>query len=112
MLKALSVYMVASGLVLMFRGKTLPLMLKDFVEHRAMMWLAGLVLILIGAPLAFPAGEILLVTVLGWLILAKGVMYILFPELASRFVVKMSRPLLAVLGVVTIVFGVFVYTLA
>ena len=112
MLKALSVYMVASGLVLMVRGKTLPLMLKDFFAHPAMLWLAGLVLILIGSPLAFSAGETLLVTALGWLILAKGVMYILFPELASRFVVKMSRMLLAVLGVVVIAFGVFVYTLA
>lgn len=111
-LKALSVYMVVTGALLMFRGKTLPLVLKDFVEHRAMMWLAGLVLILMGSPLVFAADQTLLVTVLGWLILLKGITYILFPEMISRSVVKMSRTLLAVLGVVVIAFGVFVYTLA
>ncbi len=111
-IKALSIYLVVGGLSILFRGKTLPLVLKDFMEHRATMWLAGVVLIFMGSPLVFSANQTLFVTVIGWLIIAKGVVYLLFPEIISRSFTKISRPALVIYGIIIILFGVYIYTIA
>ncbi len=108
-IKALSIYLVVGGLFLLFRGKTLPLVIKDFMEHRAIVWLAGLVLIFMGSPLVFSTNQELFVTTLGWLIIAKGIIYILFPEILSRSFTKISRSTLVIFGALYIVIGIYMY---
>lgn len=108
-IKALSIYLVVSGLFVLLRGKTLPLVLKDLIDHRAVMWLAGLLLIIIGSPLVFGTNDSLFVTVIGWLIIVKGALYIFAPELFTRFVFKIARPFLVFLSLIIILFGLFLY---
>lgn len=92
-IKALSIYLVVSGLFVLLRGKTLPLVLKDMIEHRAVMWLAGFLLIMVGGSLALGSNELLFVTVIGWLIVIKGALYILAPEFFTRFLLFLGRSL-------------------
>lgn len=108
-IKALSIYLVVSGFFVLFRGKTLPLVLKDMIEHRAVMWLAGFLLIMISGPLVFGSNESLFVTVIGWLIVIKGALYILAPEFFTRFVFTIARPLLVLLSIIIILFGFLLY---
>ncbi|MEK7170446.1 MAG: hypothetical protein AAB767_04110, partial [Patescibacteria group bacterium] len=51
--KVFAVYLVVSGAVLLFKGKTLPLILKDFFAHPAVVYLTGIILICVGAVLLF-----------------------------------------------------------
>ncbi len=111
-IKALSVYLVVSGLFVLLRGKTLPVVLKDLMDHRAVMWLAGFLLIMVGGFLVFGTSPLLFVTVFGWLIVVKGALYIIAPEFFTRFVFTLSRPLLVLLGVVIVLFGIFLYGIA
>jgi uncharacterized membrane protein HdeD (DUF308 family) len=79
--KTLGVYLIASGAFLILRGRTFPVVLKDMFEHRATMWLAGLFLIVIGGLIVFEGSEDMIVMLLGWATLLKGVIYIIYPDI-------------------------------
>lgn len=111
-IKALSMYLIVSGLFVLLRGKTLPLVLKDLMNHRAVMWLAGFLLIMVGGSLVFGSDEPLVITVLGWLIVVKGALYILAPEFFTQFVFTLTRPLLVLLSIVIILFGLLMYEMS
>ena len=66
LLKLLGIYMIVSGLAMLFRGKTLVLVAKDLLGHRALMWLAGFFLIIVGGSLALEPLGFFWVSVLGW----------------------------------------------
>ena len=107
--KVLGIYLLVSGLFLLFRGKTLPLVLKDMIKHRSVMWLAGFMLIMIGGLIAYGTRDSLFITVIGWVILVKGALYILAPELFTSFFLKISRPLLTSSGIVIILLGLYLF---
>ena len=108
-IKSLSIDLIVSGLFALFRGKTLPLVLKDLTEHRAVMWIAGFLLIIVGGPLVFGANDSLFVIVIGWLIIIKGALYIIVPELFTRLIFKMARPVLVLLSIIVILLGLILY---
>lgn len=80
LLKILGLYMIVSGAAMLLRGKTFPLVVKDLFNHRAVMWVVGFFLIILGGALAFQSSVAVWVLLLGWIILLKGATYILFPE--------------------------------
>lgn len=108
--KVLGVYMIVSGLFLLFRSKTLPLLLKDFFEHPATLFLAGLVLIILGGILVFSKAQSIVVTVLGWIVLLKGAAYILAPQLFKKFTMRGFRPIHVVIALLTIALGYLLVT--
>lgn len=115
--KVFGIYLVVSGLFLLLRGKTLPLLMKDFFEHRAVTFLAGVVLIFVGGTLVvrhnlWDGTWRTWVTVFGWLALVKGAAYILFPEALARINVQRLRPWLGLFGAVAIVLGVILFRIA
>ncbi len=104
--KILGVYMLASGIVMLFRGKTLAVVLKDLFDHPAIMWVAGLVLIVLGGLLAFGEVGNKWTTIFGWVVLLKGVLYIVSPD----FLLKMSksmRPFTIIWGILAGVLGIW-----
>ena len=112
--KVLGGYFVVSGLFLLFRGKTLPTMLKDFFNHPAIVYLTGVIL-------AALSGLYLLqnniwdgtwrvaVTVIMWLTLIKGLMYILVPEKLHAMASKRVFNSLSAYGVLAIAAGVALF---
>jgi len=115
--KVFGIYLIVSGLFLLMRGKTLPLLVKDFFEHRAVVFLAGAILVFFGGVLVmrhnlWDGSWRTWVTVLGWLALIKGVMYILFMEVLAKINVQRLRPWLGLLGVAAIALGVILFRIA
>ena len=112
--KIVGLYLVISGLFLMFRGKTIPNLLKDFFGHPAVVYLTGVILI-------FLSGVFLiqnniwdgtwrtLITILSWLVLIKGIAYIFAPEALHKMITKKALSSLNVYGLVAIVAGVLLF---
>lgn len=112
--KILGLYLVVSGLFLVFRGKTVPHMLKDFFEHPAVVYLAGAVLIFLSS-LFLLQGNIwdgtwrTIITVIAWATLIKGVAYILAPDMLRQMVTKKLLDSVNIYGIVAIVAGVYLF---
>jgi uncharacterized membrane protein HdeD (DUF308 family) len=109
--KVLGVYVIVSGLFLVLRGKTVPMLLKDFFAHRAVMYLSGLILIIVGGLFVFGEVEQTWMKILGWLTLIKGAVYILMPEAFFSFAKRTSRSVLAVTGILCIAIGVTIFVI-
>jgi uncharacterized protein YjeT (DUF2065 family) len=103
----LGVYLVVSGLFLILRSKTVPMLLHDFLEHRAVMYLAGACLLLVGGLIVFGEYKELWVRIVGWAVLIKGIMYILTPEQFKKLSKKFGKGSVKFLGVVSVALGVW-----
>ena len=114
--KVLGIYLIVSGLFLIFRGKSVPHMLKDFFGHPAMVYLAGVILIFLST-LYLVENNIWdgtwrsVVTAFVWAILLKGLAYIFAPEMIERLVTKKMLDTVSTYGVVAIVAGVSLFYL-
>jgi len=114
--KVLGIYLVVSGLFLIFRGKSVPHMLKDFFGHPAIVYLAGVILIFLST-LYLVENNIWdgtwrsVVTVFVWAILLKGLAYIFAPGMIERLVTKKMLDTVSTYGVVAIVAGVSLFYL-
>ena len=115
-LKVLSVYMVVSGLFLIFKGKAVPHLLKDFYDHPAVVYLSGIILIFLSTMYLiqyniWDGTWRTAITVVVWLIGLKGLVYIFAPKSLSEYAIKRSRKLFGVYGVVAVVVGLYLFFL-
>ncbi len=110
MAKVLGVYLVIGGLMVIFRGKTLPHLLKDFFEHPAVVYLTGVILVFLGSLVLVQSEELsTLVTVLVWLVLIKGLSYIFFPEMLQKMVNKKLLESVSTYGIIAIIAGLYLF---
>jgi len=112
--KILGVYLVISGLFLMFRGKTIPHLLKDFFGHPAIVYLTGVILIFLSLLLLFQNNVLdstrhTIVTVFAWLVLLKGMAYLFIPETLRKMVDKKFLGALNLYGLIAIVVGLYLF---
>ena len=110
--KVLGVYFLASGAFVATHQKTLGLLLKDLFHNRALTYVVGAVLLLGGALIVFRSdvsgdGLGIFVQVMGWAILAKGVIYILAPERLYALVKPWSRSTLSLMGITVAAVGAY-----
>lgn len=116
--KVFAIYLIVSGVALVFRRKTLVLMLKDFSEHPAIVWLAAVVLIFLGGFMVVShnvwQGTLpTWVTVLAWAVLAKGVAYMVIPDQMLGLVKKFkTNGWLMPVGILVIVLGFWLFVSA
>lgn len=109
--KILGIYLVVSGLFFLFRGKTVPQLLKDFFDHPAIMYLTGAILIFLSV-LFLLANNIwdgtwrTIITLVAWAVLFKGIAYILAPDVLHKMVSKKVLDMVPVYGVVAIIAGI------
>lgn len=108
--KVMGVYLIISGLFLLIRGKSLPMMMKDFFDHPAIVYLTGVILIFIST--LYLVGNNVwdgtwntVVTIFVWMVLAKGIAYVLFPEVLHKVSNNFMVKGLNIYGVVGIVIG-------
>ena len=112
--KVLGTYFVVSGLFLVFRGKTVPHLLKDFFDHPAIVYLAGVILIFLSSIFLIQSNIWdgtwrTIITIIAWVTLIKGIAYILFHEALRAFVSKKLLETLNVYGVVAILAGLALF---
>lgn len=114
--KVLGIYLVVSGLFLMFRGKTLAHMIKDLFDHPAVLYLAGAMLIFLSSIFLvqyniWDGTWRTAITILVWATLIKGILYILAPEMLHRFLTKKVLDAVNLYGIVAIIAGVYLFTI-
>lgn len=114
--KILGTYFIISGVFLIFRGKTIPALLKDFFDHPAVVYLAGVILIFLSSLLLIQSNVWdgtwrVLVTILSWVVLFKGLAYIFIPETLHKIVTKKVLRSLNLYGLVAIAVGLFLFYL-
>ena len=114
--KVLGIYMVISGLVLIFRQKTVAYLLRDFFNHPAVVYLTGVILVFLSS-LFLLQNNIwdftwrTVVTIFVWSIFVKGLAYIFVPEMLHKMVNKKMFGNLGVHGFFSIVIGMILWTL-
>ena len=112
--KILGLYLVVSGLFMIFRGKTLPHMMKDFFDHPAVLYLAGVILIFLSS-LFLLQGNIwdgtwrTVITIVAWATLIKGIVYILAPDMLRKMVTKKLMDTVNLYGFIAIIAGVYLF---
>lgn len=94
--KILGTYLIISGVFLLTRGRTVPLLLRDFFDHPAIVYLTGAILIFLSA-LFLVQNNVwdgtwhTLITVLAWVVLLNGAATSYFRTLfTSRSIRKYS----------------------
>ena len=115
-IKILALYFVVSGLFLLFRGKTLPFILKDFFDHPAIVFLTGVILLFLGGGVliqnyvnASDSIVQVLVIIFGWLVFLKGLSYIFMPKTLEKISLKKFNSWFGVLGVFMVILGVVLF---
>ncbi|PIR46889.1 MAG: hypothetical protein COV07_01925 [Candidatus Vogelbacteria bacterium CG10_big_fil_rev_8_21_14_0_10_45_14] len=108
------VYLVLEGLVLLVRQGFLHRVLRDLVRTTALRYLIGILVVLAGASIVFyhniwQEGYVGLVTLIGWLLLVKGVLYLFIPERTLRNLVRAldKRHWYVVFGVFCMAVGLY-----
>jgi uncharacterized protein YjeT (DUF2065 family) len=112
--KLLGTYLIVSGLFLLFRGKTIPQMLKDFFDHPAIVYSAGVFLIVLSS-LYLIQNNIwdgtwrTLITIFAWATFIKGVAYIFAPDALHKMVNKKLLASLNLYGLIAVVAGLSLF---
>jgi hypothetical protein len=112
--KILGIYLVVSGLFLLFRGKTVPHMLKDFFGHPAIVYLTGVILVFLSTLLLLQ-GNVWdgtwrsVITVFAWLVMLKGLAYIFVPDMLHKMVNKKLMESVSIYGLIAIVAGLCLF---
>lgn len=112
--KLLGTYLIISGLFLLFRGKTVPQILKDFFDHPAIVYSAGVFLIVLSS-LYLIQNNIwdgtwrTIVTIFAWAAFIKGVAYIFVPEALHKMINKKLLASLNIYGLIAVVAGLSLF---
>jgi len=115
--KVLGIYFVVSGFFLLFKGKTVSHVLKDFFDHPAVVYLTGVILIFLSA--TYLIGHSVwngtwqtIITVFAWLILFKGLAYIFIPEAFNEIAIKKYKSFFWFYGIIAIIVGITLFFVA
>lgn len=114
--KVFGIYLVVAGLFIIFKGKTIPHLLKDFFDHPAVSYLTGIILIFLSSMYLIQYNTWdgtwkTLVTVFVWIIMLKGLAYVFIPQTLGKIAEKKFRYLLKLYGLIAIIVGVYLFLL-
>lgn len=110
--KVLGVYFMVSGVFVMTHKKTLAKILQDLLGNRGMSLFVGFVLLIGGVSLVLSASTAtpLIIKIISWAILLKGLMYMFAPEWWMRSAVRIvSTQFYSLVGVLAAAVGVYLY---
>lgn len=109
--QVLGIFFVVVGIAMAVNSKATAGAMEESVAHKGVVFLWGLLALFMGAVIvvlnnAWTSGLPLLVTILGWLALIKGVFILLAPGPAAALYRKCGKSgLLVFVGVVAFVLG-------
>ena len=114
--KILGIYLVVSGLFLLFKRKTVPHLLKDFFNHPAIVYLTGIILVFLSSMYLvqyniWDGTWRTLVSLFVWVVLLKGLTYIFFPQVLNEMAVQKFNNSFSAYGLLAIVIGLYLFFL-
>ena len=107
----LGIFFVVFGISMVFNSKGIKAAIEASLENKGILFVWGIVAVLTSAFIIalnniWTSGMPLLVTILGWLALIKGVFILLFPNAAVSLYRKFNKSgLLVFVGVVVLIIG-------
>lgn len=112
--KVLGVYLAVSGLFLIFRGKTVPHLLKDLFDHPAVTYLVGIMMIFLSSMYLiqyniWDGSWKTFITVFMWAVMAKGILYVFAPQVLSEIAIKKSRKIFGIFGALSVAVGLYLF---
>jgi hypothetical protein len=108
----LGIFFTFLGASMVINGKDTVIAIEKSVENRSVLWLWGMIMILMGAVVSvlnneWSAGLPLLITIIGWLALIKGIFILWFPGAAASLYKKLnSGGVIALCGIISLVLGI------
>ena len=114
-LKIIAIYYTVSGLMMIFKKQTLALVFKDFFNHPSVPWVTGIFMVAFGGFLVLTHNswsgdwETILVTIMSWLLLLKGLIYMIWPTKLESTVKGFNDWSIPV-GVIVFVIGIILFT--
>jgi len=109
---------IVLGLAMVVNKKYTAAAVQDMMQIKGLLWLCGFMATAMGAIMiavhnVWTTGLPLLITVMGWMALVKGLFILLFPNWSSSFYKKyITDSLLVVSGVVCVILGLALVYLA
>lgn len=109
--QTLGAYFIISGLFLIFRQKTLVMMLHELSKNRVLTYVVGIFISITGAALIL--GNVVrdsvtqFIEIISWLILIKGLIYIFFPAVLKSFIKPFNRITFFLGGLTALAVGIY-----
>ncbi len=109
--QVLGILFVLVGLSMIFNSKAAASAIEESVQNKGILWLWGFLAVLIGAVVvvlnnAWTSGLPLLITILGWIALVKGVFILSCPKAAVSLYKRFNKSgTLMLCGIIALVFG-------
>lgn len=110
--KVMGLYLVIGGVATLINYKTFRDAVKDFAKSRIIPLLSGVLALMIGLLLVvshnvWEGGWPVIITVIGWLAVLEGILYLVFPGALKWIAKKITSTWYVVFGVVYILLGAY-----
>ena len=110
--KVIGLYLLIVSAAVLLRRKQFAELINEFTANRALVFLSGLVALVLGLLIVvshnvWTADWREVITVMGWLMLAKGVIRILFPEKLGAVAINPSSIKWTVASIVLLALGIY-----
>ena len=93
--QVLGILLIVCGLS-MFSKKNMDIVVDEIFKNKGLLWVGGLLALLMGSVIIvlnnnWTAGMPVVVTIIGWLALIKGIFILIFPDTAIAFYRKILK---------------------
>jgi len=101
--QVLGIILTVVGLSMLVNKRGIVLFIEDITQNRGCLWLGGFISLSIGAIIVsfnnvWGSGLQLLVAIIGWLALLKGLFILLLPGTVATFYRKANKPSIFIFG--------------
>lgn len=109
--KLVGVVYIALGLGMLFNSTYYKKAMKEMMSNASFIMLAGMLSLVLGVVIVlahnvWESSWVVIITILGWLALVKGVLLLVFPKGVSMFdSVFNSKSMITIVGVGALIFG-------
>lgn len=113
--QVLGIIYLAVGLGMIINTKDYKKMISDFSENNSVKYISGVLALFVGYLLVtfFSSdswNSTLVLTVIGWIAIVKGVLILIFPKLMNKIIKRIKERLIFSIGILAVVLGiVFIY---
>ena len=112
LVKVLGIYFIVSGIFVIVHKKTLAQVIADLFEHRAITFLIGIMLVISGSFLVLRESSgsdplSLLVLIVSWAILLKGIAYLFFPKQLAKMATRLPKSTFGAVGMMVTLAGLY-----
>jgi len=112
--KVMGIYLVIAGVAVLLKQSSIRQAISDFYKNDFLAYLAGAITLIIGLLIVlnhniWDGTWVTLITIIGWVILLKGAMYLLLSEPVMKKMTRMfdNKSMYGLWGVIVIVVGIY-----